>query len=205
MINSKEQIVEYFKSGIKEKKDFKIGIEHEKFLFNNKDNKRINYSKVKEMFTALLEFGVKRKDLFNPKINISLGIKFLDSLIKKYRGNIGIALSHYNGGSAVGKWPKVKIIPATYPYVEKVLKNSYKLGNHTPSLLKIRNIRTNKTNDKLDKKYIFSEIDLLLNNIDKWLNIYNGHQKSIVKDNKYVLSNKQVIFQGKGTNAQAFY
>ena len=57
MINSKEQIIEYFKSGIKEPKDFKIGIEHEKFLFNNKDNKRINYSKIKEMFTALLEFG----------------------------------------------------------------------------------------------------------------------------------------------------
>ena len=32
MINSKEQIVEYFNSGIKETKDFKIGIEHEKFL-----------------------------------------------------------------------------------------------------------------------------------------------------------------------------
>ena len=57
MINSKEQIIEYFKSGIKETKNFKIGIEHEKFLFNNKDNKRINYSKIKEMFTALLEFG----------------------------------------------------------------------------------------------------------------------------------------------------
>jgi glutamate--cysteine ligase len=57
MINSKEKIIEYFKSGIKETKDFKIGIEHEKFLFNNQDNKRINYSKVKEMFAALLEFG----------------------------------------------------------------------------------------------------------------------------------------------------
>ena len=57
MIKSKEQIVEYFKSGIKEKRDFKIGIEHEKFLFNNKDNKRISYSKIKEMFVALLEFG----------------------------------------------------------------------------------------------------------------------------------------------------
>ncbi len=77
--------------------------------------------------TALLEFGVNRKDLFNPKINISLGVKFLDSLIKKYKGNIGIALSHYNGGSAVGIWPKVKIIPATYPYVQKVLKNSLKV------------------------------------------------------------------------------
>jgi glutamate--cysteine ligase len=57
MINSKEKILQYFKSGIKETKDFKIGIEHEKFLFNIKDNKRINYSKIKEMFTALLEFG----------------------------------------------------------------------------------------------------------------------------------------------------
>ena len=59
MINSKEQIIEHFKSGIKKTKDFKIGIEHEKFLFNNKNNKRIDYSKIKEMFTALLEFGWK--------------------------------------------------------------------------------------------------------------------------------------------------
>ena len=59
MIISKEQIIEYFKSGIKKTKDFKIGIEHEKFLFNNQDNKRINYSKIKEMFASLLEFGWK--------------------------------------------------------------------------------------------------------------------------------------------------
>ena len=57
MITSKEQIIEHFRSGIKEKKDFKIGIEHEKFLFNNKDNTRIDYFKIKKMFAALLEFG----------------------------------------------------------------------------------------------------------------------------------------------------
>tara|TARA_B100001057_G_scaffold223543_1_gene223829 strand:- start:5063 stop:6358 length:1296 start_codon:yes stop_codon:yes gene_type:complete len=57
MITSKERIIEYFQSGIKEIKYFKIGIEHEKFLFNKKDNKRINYLKIKEMFAALLEFG----------------------------------------------------------------------------------------------------------------------------------------------------
>jgi glutamate--cysteine ligase len=57
MINTKDQIIEYFNSGIKQSKDFKIGIEHEKFLFNNKNNKRIDYSKIKEMFAALLEFG----------------------------------------------------------------------------------------------------------------------------------------------------
>ena len=57
MIDIKEKIIDYFNSGIKDTKDFKIGIEHEKFLFNNQNNKRIDYFKIKEMFSALLEFG----------------------------------------------------------------------------------------------------------------------------------------------------
>ena len=57
MINTKDKIIEYFNSGIKDTKKFKIGIEHEKFLFNNQNNKRIDYKKIKEMFSALLEFG----------------------------------------------------------------------------------------------------------------------------------------------------
>ena len=57
MITNKEDIVTYFKSGIRRKEDFKIGIEHEKFLFNNQNDKRIDYLKIKEMFTALFEFG----------------------------------------------------------------------------------------------------------------------------------------------------
>ncbi|MDC3036643.1 glutamate-cysteine ligase family protein [Candidatus Pelagibacter sp.] len=56
MIDTKEQIIEYFRSGFKNEKNFKIGIEHEKFLFD-KNNKRIDYLKIKEMFSALLEFG----------------------------------------------------------------------------------------------------------------------------------------------------
>ena len=57
MIISKENIIKYFKSGIKDEKDFKIGIEHEKFLFDRTNNRRIDYRKVKEMFSALNEFG----------------------------------------------------------------------------------------------------------------------------------------------------
>jgi glutamate--cysteine ligase len=59
MITSKEKIIDYFKSGIKDNKNFKIGIEHEKFLFNINDNTRINYSKIKDMFSGLAEFGWK--------------------------------------------------------------------------------------------------------------------------------------------------
>ena len=57
MIIKKEQIIKFFKSGVKNKKNFKIGIEHEKFLFDSDNNKRIDYLKIKEMFSALLEFG----------------------------------------------------------------------------------------------------------------------------------------------------
>ena len=39
MITTKKQIIQYFESGIKDKKNFKIGIEHEKFLFNKQNNK----------------------------------------------------------------------------------------------------------------------------------------------------------------------
>ena len=59
MITLKDNIIDYFKSGIKESKNFKIGIEHEKFLFNINDNTRIDYSKIKDMFSSLAEFGWK--------------------------------------------------------------------------------------------------------------------------------------------------
>ena len=50
MTITKERIIKYFQSGIKDKKHFKIGIEHEKFLFDGKNNKRIDYLKVKKCF-----------------------------------------------------------------------------------------------------------------------------------------------------------
>jgi len=65
MINHKEHIIKYFESGIKDIKNFKIGIEHEKFLFDQKTNKRVNYLTVQKMFSALTKFGwepIKEKE-----------------------------------------------------------------------------------------------------------------------------------------------
>ena len=59
MITSKEHIIKYFKSGIKNVNNFKIGIEHEKFLFDLEKNKRIDYQTILRMFKALYEFGWK--------------------------------------------------------------------------------------------------------------------------------------------------
>ena len=57
MITNKEQIVNYFNSGIKDTKNFKIGIEHEKFLFDQNKNKRVDYKAILKMFNELSEFG----------------------------------------------------------------------------------------------------------------------------------------------------
>ena len=59
VVNTKEHIIEYFKSGIKSSSNFKIGIEHEKFLFDLKNNKRVDYNKIKLMFDALIEFWME--------------------------------------------------------------------------------------------------------------------------------------------------
>ena len=56
---NKENIIDFFKSGIKNSNNIKIGVEHEKFLFYKKNNKRINYSAIKEIFKILYEFGWK--------------------------------------------------------------------------------------------------------------------------------------------------
>ena len=50
MITHKEHIIKYFESGIKDTENFKIGIEHEKFLFDEKKKKRVDYPTVLKMF-----------------------------------------------------------------------------------------------------------------------------------------------------------
>ncbi len=72
--------------------------------------------------TARSEYGIGADLLWNPRLNIRLGLHFMDRLIKRYRGRVDLALSHYNGGSAVGKWPHSRIIPATLRYVKNVQK-----------------------------------------------------------------------------------
>ena len=57
MITKKQHIVEYFEKGIKNKNNLKMGVEHEKFLFNSKSNTRIDYPTVIKMFKKLYEFG----------------------------------------------------------------------------------------------------------------------------------------------------
>jgi hypothetical protein len=72
--------------------------------------------------TAEQAFDVPRDRLFEPEINIELGVKFIKKLLKRYDGRLDIALSHYNGGSKVkNRYGELRVIPATRDYVDKVL------------------------------------------------------------------------------------
>ena len=71
--------------------------------------------------TARGEYGVDPDALWDPRVNVRLGLHFLGRLIRRYRGRVDLALSYYNGGSRVGRWPNARVIPATRPYVRRVL------------------------------------------------------------------------------------
>ena len=78
--------------------------------------------------TARGEYGIHPDKLWNPRVNIRLGLHFLKRLIERYDGRTDLALSYYNGGSAVGRPGRARVIPATQNYVRKVqrLRSHYR-------------------------------------------------------------------------------
>jgi soluble lytic murein transglycosylase-like protein len=70
--------------------------------------------------TALEEYAIPANMLWNPRINIRLGLHFLQRLLVRYKGRVDLALSYYNGGSRVGDLPNARVMPATRKYVNKV-------------------------------------------------------------------------------------
>lgn len=84
--------------------------------------------------TAEQDLGISAASLYNPRVNIRAGIKFLRRLLHVYDGRVDIALSHYNGGSRV-RTPdgSLQVIPATQSYVLKVLDQAQRF-KASPSL-----------------------------------------------------------------------
>ncbi|MBT5082918.1 MAG: lytic transglycosylase domain-containing protein [Rhodospirillaceae bacterium] len=72
--------------------------------------------------TARDEFGVGEDELWDPRLNIQLGLSFLEQLIDRYGGRWDLALSHYNGGSLHGRGAGAKAHGFTRRYVQSVLK-----------------------------------------------------------------------------------
>jgi soluble lytic murein transglycosylase-like protein len=72
------------------------------------------------------EYALHPDILWDPRINIRIGVHFIRSLLDRYEGQEKFALSWYNGGSRVGPLHRARVIPATAPYVEKVLRKKRK-------------------------------------------------------------------------------
>ena len=53
----KSQFIEYFSKGIKKSNQLKIGVEHERFLFEGQNKKRISYETLKRLFENLKKSG----------------------------------------------------------------------------------------------------------------------------------------------------
>ena len=56
-LKDKSDIVKFFEEGCKKKNKLKVGVEHEKFVFNNKSKSRINFQTVLKIFHYLRKYN----------------------------------------------------------------------------------------------------------------------------------------------------
>lgn len=62
-----------------------------------------------------------KEELYNPKINVKIGIKYLSELLERYDGNLGIALAAYNAGIGnVTEWIQKGIIKKDGTNIENI-------------------------------------------------------------------------------------
>ena len=71
--------------------------------------------------TARDEFDVSAGRLWDPRLNIQLGIAYLEKLYNQYGRRWDLALSHYNGGTLEGRGRFAKPHSYTRRYVSSVL------------------------------------------------------------------------------------
>ena len=50
-INSKQDLIRYFEKGCKKENQLNIGVEHEKFIFDNITNQRASFKTISKMFS----------------------------------------------------------------------------------------------------------------------------------------------------------
>ena len=71
----KEDLIRYFQDGCKKEDKLRIGVEHEKFLFTNKSNERINFETVTKVLNFLKKFNWEAVKEKNNIISLKKGNK----------------------------------------------------------------------------------------------------------------------------------
>ena len=78
--------------------------------------------------STAMRFGVY--DAYNPRQNVDAGVKYLKTLLERYRGNLDLALAAYNAGEgAVDRAHGVPSFQETQSYVRKVQDAYYRPGS----------------------------------------------------------------------------
>jgi hypothetical protein len=93
--------------------------------------------------TARGEFGVRAKELWHPRTNARLGVRYLEKLFNQYGQRWDLALSHYNGGG-LKRDRRGRYIPHTYTrrYVSNVLLHSRRYERDVSIAALVRSTRT---------------------------------------------------------------
>ena len=131
-IENKTQLIQYFKDGIKKDTDLRIGVEHEKILFNRTDLKRVDYDQIKKIFELLKEKGWEpqlEKDKFiglqrkNQKITTEPGFQYelSGAPFKNIHSVCSENSSHFNELKEVFKSTNVTTSSIAYDPFNKLL------------------------------------------------------------------------------------
>ena len=72
--------------------------------------------------TAMGEFGVPKDQLMDPRLNVRLGVSYLERLYNQYGQDWELALSHYNGGSLRSSGGRFVAHDYTRQYVADVVR-----------------------------------------------------------------------------------
>lgn len=68
---------------------------------------------------------------YNEELNINIGTLYLSQLLKKYKGNMVLALAAYNAGpGAVDKYGGIPPYEETITYTKRVIDNWYELSHY---------------------------------------------------------------------------
>jgi len=82
-------------------------------------------------YVALGEYDVPAEDLFDPDVNIRIGLTFMKGLLKRFDQNVELSLAAYNAGPTrvVDAGYQVPPIRQTQEYVKRVKEAMNEYGS----------------------------------------------------------------------------